>query len=78
MPGDICLEGHVNLRGRIIADMPEREKYVFTENWTTYDPTEFQCEPPRSFMATGAPGCGKSWLLKKQFDDDNKKSETFC
>ena len=66
-PGEICVE-KTNLRGKIISEMKQ---------WTLYQKEGIEFTKltklealmkPQSFMATGSPGCGKSYLLK-QLDD---------
>jgi predicted GIY-YIG superfamily endonuclease len=74
-PGDICVEPTVNIRGNIIGNMEEKMRYIMPNS--TFDRIqryEIDLEPT-GFVALGAPGFGKSYLLKSIYD---KSSEYKC
>lgn len=63
VPGDICLEGKCNLRGRIgLKSFPE---YGGCDRaWTKIEPVEASMQR-MGMMVVGQPGFGKSWLLEQ-------------
>lgn len=71
-PGDICLEGKLNLRGRIIGTMPDGPEYKHTKlAWKDLNKVETEIQRPAA-MVVGQPGFGKSYLLNQLQEGDEK------